>query len=209
MKPRLDWTEGSEKVQERVEQWWPDRSKPSSDAREIAHSKRRSVIHLSSPGDPDLIIKCFHEERGLGTALSFIKSSLGRAPWQREWQALEKLSEHNPIAPASLGLARTPDHEILLIGEFIDGPILGEALTPPDHDSFSALASCGQAIGRLHQAGLAHGDLHPGNILLSHTGPRLIDFQRSSRLRSWSRVDDLARLDFFSRPDGHPPRRAQ
>ena len=196
MKPPLDWIEGSEEIRDRVEGWWQGPLATSPHARQIAHSKRRSVIHLSPPGGSDLIIKCFREKRGPGAPLSLIKRTLGRAPWQREWQALKKLAASKPIAPASLGLARTPENEVLLIGEFIDGPSLWEALTTPDRDSTSALALCGQAVGRLHQAGLAHGDLHPGNLLLADTGPVLIDFQRCTRLRPRSRVDDLARLDF-------------
>ena len=100
MKPPLDWIEGAQEIRDRVEEWWQAPLAPSSHARQISHSKHRSVIHLGPPGDSALIIKYFREKRGPGAPLPLIKRILGRAPWQREWQALKKLAGSKPIAPA-------------------------------------------------------------------------------------------------------------
>ena len=192
----LEWKEGGEEVRRAVDAWWQDPDAPTLQAREIARSKRRRILHITPTGRPGLIIKGFHEKPGGSAWLSIMKRILGQAPWQREQRGLQSVKAHPPLAPAFLGRARTPQGEILLISEFIEGPGLGEALSGSKADTASMLTACGEVIARLHQSGVAHGDLHPGNLLLAEGGPILIDFQRSSKNRTHSRTDDLARLDF-------------
>ena len=49
------------------------------------------------------------------------------------------------------------------------GPLHGQTLTNFAKD-------LGQSIGTIHQAGITHRDIKPSNIVLSPTGPRIIDF---------------------------------
>ena len=49
------------------------------------------------------------------------------------------------------------------------GPLHGQTLTSFAHD-------LGQRIQAIHQAGITHRDIKPSNIVLSPTGPRIIDF---------------------------------
>lgn len=63
---------------------------------------------------------------------------------------------------------------------FVAGPDLAEVVAAtgplPDGSVRSVGAGLAEALLSIHGAGLAHRDLKPGNVLLSATGPRIIDF---------------------------------
>lgn len=63
---------------------------------------------------------------------------------------------------------------------YVPGPSLGEAVVaygPLMEPGVRLLGTrLAQALGEVHRAGLVHRDLKPGNVLIAHDGPRLIDF---------------------------------
>ncbi len=67
-----------------------------------------------------------------------------------------------------------------LATEFVEGPALRDAVLahgPLPADQLLPLArGLAQALGAVHAAGLVHRDLKPANVLLSPTGPKVIDF---------------------------------
>ncbi|WP_433256564.1 serine/threonine-protein kinase [Streptosporangium sp. CA-135522] len=67
-----------------------------------------------------------------------------------------------------------------LVSEYIPGPALSQVVSArgpltPDLAYGVALGTAG-ALVAVHEAGLVHRDLKPANVLLSRTGPRVIDF---------------------------------
>jgi serine/threonine protein kinase len=60
-------------------------------------------------------------------------------------------------------------------GETLQARIRGRGALPPAEVGGLA-AGMVSALAAIHAAGLVHGDLKPGNVLLSADGPRVIDF---------------------------------
>jgi hypothetical protein len=79
-----------------------------------------------------------------------------------------------------------------LVTEFVDGLPLGRVVA--DRGALDASTVHGLALGvaaaltAIHRAGLVHRDLKPANVLLSLTGPRVIDFGIAHALDSTARL---------------------
>ncbi|MFI8915795.1 protein kinase [Streptomyces sp. NPDC053513] len=76
--------------------------------------------------------------------------------------------------------AQTEGGRPWIAAEFLAGPTLDEAVRaygPMDVPTVRALAArLARALHDIHAAGLVHRDLKPANIVLTSTGPRIIDF---------------------------------
>ncbi|WP_031147698.1 protein kinase domain-containing protein [Streptomyces erythrochromogenes] len=76
--------------------------------------------------------------------------------------------------------AQTEGGRPWIAAEFLTGPTLSDAVRshgPLDEPTVRALAaSLAGALRDIHAAGLVHRDLKPANIVLTATGPRVIDF---------------------------------
>ncbi|MEU4824632.1 MULTISPECIES: DUF4389 domain-containing protein [Actinomadura] len=67
-----------------------------------------------------------------------------------------------------------------IVTEYIDGPSLEKAVQSkgplPGSDLEGLAVGVATALAAIHGAGIVHRDLKPANVLLSSTGPRVIDF---------------------------------
>jgi hypothetical protein len=87
-----------------------------------------------------------------------------------------------------------------LVSEYVDGPSLAqyvEFLGPLDAEQLRALASAlARAIAVVHEAGLIHCDLKPGNVLLAADGPRVIDFSIAQEASHSDRPADVGTVPY-------------
>ncbi|MGW7367394.1 serine/threonine-protein kinase [Streptomyces sp. NPDC054841] len=76
--------------------------------------------------------------------------------------------------------AQTEGGRLWIASEFLAGPTLEQAVTaygPLQDEALRALAAAlAETLGTIHATGLIHRDLKPANIVLTSSGPRVIDF---------------------------------
>ncbi|MFJ9322767.1 bifunctional serine/threonine-protein kinase/ABC transporter substrate-binding protein [Streptomyces globisporus] len=100
-----------------------------------------------------------------------------RARFRREAEAAARIT--GPWVVPVLG-ADTEAREPWLATAYVPGPSLAQVVTaggPLPPATVRALGSrLAEALAAVHEAGLIHRDVKPGNVLLALDGPRLIDF---------------------------------
>ncbi|GAA4074511.1 hypothetical protein [Nonomuraea soli] len=101
--------------------------------------------------------------------------TVGLRAWLPEARAVS--SRHlAPILDADLDAERP-----WVATAYLEGPTLQEH--GPVGGYLGELSSClHEAVDALRQAGIAHGDLRPSNVILSTNGPRLVDYALTDRI---------------------------
>jgi DivIVA domain-containing protein len=123
----------------------------------------------TSPGGRQVAVKILHPEHANDPEF--------RARFAREVAAARQVSGFYtaPVVDADPG-AGSP----WLVTAYIPGPSLARAVA--DRGPFPAPqvrelgAALAEGLAAIHECGLVHRDLKPGNIILAHDGPRIIDF---------------------------------
>ncbi|WP_054566390.1 serine/threonine-protein kinase [Frankia sp. R43] len=157
-----------------------------------------------------------HTEDGRPVAVKAIRREFAQEPafrarFLREAQAARRVAR---FCTAEVLDVNTEGSEPYLVTEFIDGPSLSAhvrehgPLPPPELERLAvAVAS---ALTAIHSANLIHRDLKPGNILLSPSGARVIDFGIARALENTTmhtREGGIVGTPAFMSPEqalGHP-----
>ena len=119
---------------------------------------------------------------GRKLAIKVIRADLAEHPLLRQRFAHEvaALRRVNPLFTAPIVDADPDAPGPWLATTFIDGPSLDAWVTahgPLEPAAvFTLAAGLAEALASIHQAGLVHRDLKPGNVLLDDSGPHIIDF---------------------------------
>ena len=99
-----------------------------------------------------------------------------RARFEREAKTVSSLNHPNICTLFDVGVEGDTDY---LVMELVEGETLAERLTkgPVPVDEVLRLGSqIAEALGRAHRAGVVHRDLKPGNVMLTRSGAKLMDF---------------------------------
>ncbi|MFG2003600.1 serine/threonine-protein kinase [Spirillospora sp. NPDC048911] len=119
---------------------------------------------------------------GRKVAVKVINAELADDPafherFRREVTAARQVRRFSTAAVLDAQLDGEP---LYVVTEYVDGPSLGEAVEengPMHGGALEGLAvGIATALSSIHGAGIVHRDLKPSNVLLSSTGPRVIDF---------------------------------
>jgi hypothetical protein len=100
-----------------------------------------------------------------------------RERFRREVTAARQVRRFCTAPVIGAELDRDP---LYVVTEFIEGPSLDQAVAErgalPGSDLEGMAVGVATALAAIHGAGIVHRDLKPANVLLSATGPRVIDF---------------------------------
>ncbi|MBT2208678.1 MULTISPECIES: DUF4389 domain-containing protein [Actinomadura] len=122
------------------------------------------------------------ESTGRRVAVKVVNRELAGEPeflarFRREVTAARRVHRFCTAPVLDAELDQDPPY---IVTEYIDGPSLEKAVLErgplPGSDLEGLAVGVATALTAIHGAGIVHRDLKPSNVLLSSTGPRVIDF---------------------------------
>ena len=99
-----------------------------------------------------------------------------RARFEREAKTVSSLNHPNICTLFDVGREGPTDY---LVMELVDGETLAARLAKgalPTAELLKIGAEIADALDRAHRAGVVHRDLKPGNVMLTKSGAKLMDF---------------------------------
>jgi serine/threonine-protein kinase len=113
-----------------------------------------------------------------------------RKRFEREAKTISSLSHPNICTLHDVGQEGSTD---FLVMEHLEGETLADRLTRkralPLAEALRYAIEIADALDKAHRKGITHRDLKPGNIMLTKTGAKLLDFGLAKLTRSEARVD--------------------
>ena len=116
----------------------------------------------------------------------------------QEYELIADLDHPNIVRIHDLGVGDTHAHIAM---EYLDGGDLKQRIAAgiPQLEAVEYLRQMASALGRIHEVGILHRDLKPGNIMLRSDGSlALIDFGLAKRMRL--KLDITATGEIFGTP---------
>ncbi len=167
---------------------------PSGDPRSIGSYEVLRRLGEGSMG----IVYLVTDGHGHDRALKVIRPEYAGDPDFRRRFAEEADSAHRVQDPSVARVieAATDAWPPYLVTEFVEGPTLLAKVSQDGSLPFEQALELGigtaAALAAIHRAGIVHGDLTPSNVILSGTGPKVVDFGVASTA-AWDRDADRLR----------------
>ena len=135
----------------------------------LGHGGMGRVYLGVSPDFGQVAVKVMHPQYAGDTAF--------RQRFKREAETAKRVSGRFTARVLDSGVdERTP----WLVTEYIPGPTLAQLVSEygplPDASVRALAAGLAQALSDIHSRNIVHRDLKPANVIMSITGPRVIDF---------------------------------
>jgi Tol biopolymer transport system component/predicted Ser/Thr protein kinase len=126
---------------------------------------------------------------------AFSSDSQFRQRFEREARAISSLSHPHICTLHDVG---NQDGVEFLVMEYLDGETLADRLKRgplPVDQAVSRAAEIANALDKAHSCGIVHRDLKPGNVMLTKTGAKLLDFglARTDAARGLGAMETRAR----------------
>ncbi|WP_236567844.1 MULTISPECIES: serine/threonine-protein kinase [unclassified Nocardiopsis] len=146
-------------------------------------------------------------EDGTPVAVKVLTGSWGGDTRQRERFAKE-LAAARRVAPFCTAAVLDADMRAevpFIASEYVPGPTLREAVRREGPRTGAALERLAiatvTALAAVHQAGVVHRDLKPGNVILGPDGPRVIDFGIARVLDATQQTTTVAGTPAYMSPE--------
>jgi len=128
-----------------------------------------------------------------------------RERFEREARAISSISHPNICALYDVGEAEVPGSErfAYLVMELLGGESLADRLSKsplPLEQVLRYGVEIASALDKAHRAGIVHRDLKPGNIMLTKSGAKLLDFGLAKYAQQQPSIEGLT-----SSPTEHKP----
>ncbi|MFC7481139.1 serine/threonine-protein kinase [Luedemannella flava] len=147
---------------------------------------RYRLLDLIGTGGMAVVWRAHDDVLGRPVAVKILSPNLAkdasfRQRIQREARAAARLAHPHISVVHDYGEWTDVDGAVrpYVVMELIDGPSLSDALSAGQLPWYRAAAICAQVaegLSAAHARGLVHHDIKPANIVLSTTGPKIVDF---------------------------------
>ncbi len=131
---------------------------------------------------------------------SFAENEQFRARFEREAKTISSLNHPNICTLHDVGHEEGLHY---LVMELIEGESLADRLAKgplPVHEMLRYGSQIADALDRAHRQGIVHRDLKPGNVMLTKSGAKLLDFGLARSATEASPVQGLTEMPTQAKP---------
>jgi serine/threonine protein kinase len=141
-------------------------------------------------GGMGVVYRAWDSELERAVALKAIPADLAAIPERAELLTVEArvlAALNHPHIETIHGLIQAEDGTRYLVLEHLEGELLSARLTReplPLADALEVGRAVAAALEAAHGSGIIHRDLKPSNVMLTRTGPKVLDFGLAKRFRA-------------------------